>query len=189
MNLNIWVSFHDRGIRSPVGVCIQYFHVEGTTGQFEIALAPLPQIQAVDQLVQVHDMVKAAVSKHGYIATMVPNLPQLHQPSGEHIHISLSPTDHEDSFLAGMPHYLPGIRFITIPFAKSYERIGKLEAGERADWVTENHDVAVRKIEPGHGEIRTPAIAPDVSLALGATVADSVDYGDALQLLKAHRRT
>lgn len=188
------------------GVSIQDFHVEGTTGQFEIALAPLPPIQAVDELVRVHDMVKTTVKKHGYIATMVPKLPQLHQGSGEHIHISLSPTDHEDSFLAGMLHHLPGICAVTMPFAQSYERVGRLEAGERADWGTENRDVAVRKIEPGHWEIRCadatanmylalatllaagllgikcqrPLRSSDVSLASDATVADSVDIPEEL---------
>ncbi|RLM01573.1 hypothetical protein CFD26_108864 [Aspergillus turcosus] len=153
------------------GVGVHDFHVECTTGQFEIALMPLPPMQAVDELVRVHDMVKTTVSRHGYTATMVPKLPGLRQGSGQHIHVSLSPTEHEDHFLAGILSHLPGICAVTMPYAKSYSRIGKLEAGEWADWGTENRDVAVRKVESGHWEIRCADASANMYLALATILA------------------
>ncbi|GAD97071.1 fluG protein [Paecilomyces variotii No. 5] len=153
------------------GVDIHDFHVEGTTGQFENSLAPLTPMAAVDELVRVHDMVKSIVSRHGYIATMVPRLSGLRQGTGQHIHISLSPSDREECFLAGLLNHLPGICAVTMPYSQSYARVGKLEAGEWADWSTENRDVAVRKIESGHWEIRCADACANMYLALATILA------------------
>ncbi|KAL1871732.1 hypothetical protein Plec18167_006882 [Paecilomyces lecythidis] len=156
------------------GVEIHDFHVEGTTGQFEISLVPQTPMAAIDELVRVHDIVKTTVGGHGYIATMVPRLSSLQQGNGEHIHISLSPTNHEESFLAGILNYLPGICAVTMPYAQSYARVGKLEAGEWADWGTENRDVAVRKIESGHWEIRCADASANMYLALATILASGL---------------
>lgn len=153
------------------GVEIHDFHVEGTTSQFEISLAPQTPMAAIDELVRVHDIVKNTISRHGYIATMVPRLSSLQQGSGEHIHISLSPTNHEESVLAGILNHLPGICAVTMPYSHSYARVGKLEAGEWADWGTENRDVAVRKIESGHWEIRCADASANMYLALTTILA------------------
>ncbi|KAF7113953.1 hypothetical protein CNMCM5793_006136 [Aspergillus hiratsukae] len=153
------------------GVGVHDFHVEGTLGQFEIALMPLPPMQAVDELVRVHDMLKTTVGRHGYTATMVPKLPGLRQGSGEHIHVSLAPTEHEEHFLAGLLRHLPGLCAVTMPYTQSYSRIGKLEAGECADWGTENRDVAVRKVECGHWEIRCADASANMYLALATILA------------------
>ncbi|KAE8148197.1 hypothetical protein BDV25DRAFT_168577 [Aspergillus avenaceus] len=67
-----------------VGVKFDNFHIEGHSGQYEIPLAPLPPMQAVDQLVLAHDVLKTVVARHGLVATMSPKpLPEL-QSNGQH---------------------------------------------------------------------------------------------------------
>ena len=55
------------------GVKIHDFHAEGASGQDEISLAPLPPMEAADEIVRVHDIIKTTVAAEGYIATMIPH--------------------------------------------------------------------------------------------------------------------
>ena len=59
------------------GVQLQSFHTEGRRGQYEFALGPLPPMEAVDQLILVHDTIKRTFARHGYIGTYsVPEISQ-----------------------------------------------------------------------------------------------------------------
>ena len=87
------------------GVKIHDFHAEGASGQYEISLTPLPPMEAADEIVRAHDIIKTTVAAEGYIATMIPRPRLARQSNGEHIHIFLQSNDDqrtEESFLAGL---------------------------------------------------------------------------------------
>jgi glutamine synthetase len=49
------------------GVQLQSFHTEGRRGQYEFALRPLPPMEAVDQLILVHDTIKRTFALRWYV--------------------------------------------------------------------------------------------------------------------------
>lgn len=51
-------------------VAVQQLHSEGRSGQFEISLAPLPSMEAVDTLVLTQEVIKNVALKYGHEATM-----------------------------------------------------------------------------------------------------------------------
>lgn len=46
------------------GVRVQGFRSEGNLGQYEIALGPLPPMQAVDELLLTSNIIKSTVARH-----------------------------------------------------------------------------------------------------------------------------
>lgn len=101
-----WVKIHD-------------FHAEGASGQYEISLAPLPPMEAADEIVRAHDIIKTTVAAEGYIATMIPRPRLARQSNGEHIHISLQSNDNqrtEESFLAGCLRWISAICAVTLTY-------------------------------------------------------------------------
>ena len=62
-------------------------------------------MEAADEIVRAHDIIKTTVAAEGYIATMIPRPRLARQSNGEHIHIFLQSNDDqrtEESFLAGL---------------------------------------------------------------------------------------
>lgn len=57
---------------SAAGVRVEGFHAEGHSEQYEISLAPRAPLQAVDELVAAHDIIKSCIAAHSYVATMSP---------------------------------------------------------------------------------------------------------------------
>ncbi|PWI65251.1 hypothetical protein PCL_07301 [Purpureocillium lilacinum] len=154
------------------GVKIEAFHTEGRRGQYEIALGPLPPIQAVDQLVIVHDTIKHLFARQGLLATMSPRPVALRrQSTGQHTHISINPPGREESFLAGILLRLPQLCAFCLPYELSYERIQPCFAGTVVAWGTENPWVPVRKIQAGHWEIRCVDATANMYLALAAILS------------------
>ncbi|KAJ5647177.1 glutamine synthetase/guanido kinase [Penicillium lividum] len=156
------------------GVSIQGFHSEGYCGQYEISLGPLPPIQAVDQLVLVHDKIKNVVLSHGYQATFSPKPNPEWHGNGQHTHISISPPVHEEYFLAGILKSLRGICAITLPYEASYQRIKRTESGTTVAWGSENRAVPVRRVAAGHWEIRCVDALANMYLALAVILSAGI---------------
>jgi glutamine synthetase len=157
------------------GVSILTFQTEGRRGQYEISLGPLPPLQAVDQLVMVHDCIKSVVARHGHVATMCPKPVQgRRQAAGQHTHISIHPPDREDSFLAGMLKRLRSLCAFGLPYDLSYERVQPYLGGEIVAWGTQNREVAIRKIGPGHWEVRCIDATANMYLTLAALLSAGI---------------
>ncbi|UKZ81788.1 hypothetical protein TrVFT333_009561 [Trichoderma virens FT-333] len=154
------------------GVKIEAFHGEGLRGQYEIALGPLPPVQAVDQLLMVHDTLKHIFARHGLVATMSPRpVPLRRQSSGQHTHISINPPRNEESFLASMLNRLPQLCAFGLPYGLSYERVKPVFAGNIVSWGTEDRNVPIRKIKAGHWEVRCIDATANMYLTLAALLS------------------
>jgi glutamine synthetase len=149
----------------------QQFHVEGSTGQYEIVLDPLPPMQAIDELVMAQDIIRSTFSKHGYVATMLPKPIASLDGSGSHVHISISEVEHHDCFSAGMLQHLPALCAITLPMSSSYERLQTYEAGQFVCWGTNNRLAPIRLIEKGHWEYRCADATMNYYLAVATIIA------------------
>jgi len=96
-------------------VAVQQFHSEGRSGQFEISLAPLPPMEAVDTLILTQEVIKNVAFKYGHEATMYPKPFADHPANGAHTHLSIHPPHQEDGFLAGLLKRLPALCAFTMP--------------------------------------------------------------------------
>ncbi len=74
---------------TAAGVPVLQFHSEGRAGQFELSLAPLPPMQAVDAMVAAHETIKNKLARHGHAATMYPKPFATLPANGSHFHLSL----------------------------------------------------------------------------------------------------
>jgi glutamine synthetase len=154
------------------GVLIQEIHSEGGVGQYEITLGPLPPLQAVDQLIFVHDTLKRVFNRHGLVATMSPvSIAGEGQGAGQHTHISINPPLREEQFLAGILKRLPGLCAFTLPYDLSYSRVKPSLAGDVVGWGSHHRETAIRKINPGHWEIRCIDATANMYLSLAAILS------------------
>ncbi|KAK2845258.1 hypothetical protein FQN49_005895 [Arthroderma sp. PD_2] len=159
-------------ILMDAGVEIDTFQAEGIRGQYEISLGPLPPVQAIDQLLFVHDTIKHVFARRGLVATMSPRpVGWRGQSAGQHAHISINPPHKEESFLAGILGRLPQLCAFFLPYELSYERIKKYFAGTMVAWGTENRTAPVRKVKAGHWEVRCADATANMYLALAAILS------------------
>jgi glutamine synthetase len=159
-----------QGLRAQ-GAEIQAIHTEGFRGQYEIVLGPLPPMQAIDQLVLVHDYLKGTFYRYGYMVTMSPKpMATESQTNGQHMHLSLQPASPslEDPFLAGILKRLPSLCAFCLPLDASYDRLEVRMAGETVSWGTHSRLVPIRKVEPSHWEIRCIDVAANMYSAMAA---------------------
>ncbi|CAI7652358.1 unnamed protein product [Penicillium pancosmium] len=153
------------------GVGIQTMQTEGRRGQYELSLAPRAPLEAVDELVFVHDNLKQELARHGLIATMAPRpVASRRQATGQHTHISISRTEVASEFLAGILARLPGLCAVCMPFEVSYERVQPYLGGEVVAWGMEDRTVPVRGIEEGHWELRCVDATANMYLALASVL-------------------
>jgi glutamine synthetase len=153
------------------GVGIQTMQTEGRRGQYELSLAPRAPLEAVDELVFVHDTLKQELARHGLIATMAPRpVASRRQATGQHTHISISRTEVAPEFLAGILGRLPGLCAVCMPFEVSYERVQPYLGGEVVAWGMEDRTVPVRGIEEGHWELRCVDATANMYLALASVL-------------------
>lgn len=158
-----------------LGVHVLELHPEGHRGQYEIVLGPLPPLQAVDQLVLVHTVLKDTFARVGCIVTMSPKpVAAQKQATGQHMHVSLQPAappELEDYFLAGILQRLPSLWAFCLPQTLSYERVAPFMAGDRVAWGTENRAVPIRKIKPSHWEVRCIDATANMYLVLAMVLS------------------
>lgn len=148
------------------GVDIESFQT-GHRGQYQISLHPHPPLQAVDELMLVHDRIKRVFAKHGYIATMCPKpITGRQQITSQHMHISIFPPHAESSFLAGTLKNLQALCAFGLPYDLSYDR--KRFDSEVVAWGTQNWEVPIRKISSGHWDFRCVDATANMYLTLAA---------------------
>ena len=153
------------------GVSMQTIQAEGIRGQYEISLGPLPPISAIDQLVLVHDTLKRVFARHGCIVTMSPvTAEDPVQALGQHTHISINQISHETRFLAGILKRLPILCAFSMPYEISYARCQKYMGGEAVAWGSEDRAATVRKIKPGHWELRSIDATANMYITLAAVL-------------------
>ncbi|PVH72820.1 glutamine synthetase [Cadophora sp. DSE1049] len=138
------------------GIPVQQFHTENGAGFFEIATSPMTPMEAMDALIYTHETIKTIAIEHGFQATVFPKPSDANIFAGMHAHVSITPTHDEDNFLAGLLRSLPAICALGMPNHDSHVRLRELSqtTGEWVSWGTEFRDVPLRKISPGHWEVR-----------------------------------
>lgn len=111
------------------GIEMYHFHAEGV-GQFEIALSPLPPMQAIDALMMAQETIRTICIRHGLRATTAPK-PVFNGPkSGCHVHLSLNPAHEANFFLSGILRKLNSLCAFGLPNYDSYSRVAGDCAGE-----------------------------------------------------------
>jgi glutamine synthetase len=154
------------------GVPVQQFHTENANGFFEIATSPMGPMEAIDALIYTHETIKTIAIAHGFRATVYLKPSEVDIFAGMHAHLSITPTDEEESFLAGMLHLLPEISVLGMPNFDSHVRLRELSqtTGEWVSWGTEFRDVPVRKISSGHWEVRCIDGTANLYLVIAAII-------------------
>ena len=133
------------------GIMVRQYHNEGGSGFFEISTEPLPPLQAADALIYSQEAIKTICYQHGLHATMHPKPFEKREGVGSHVHLSISRTDKEEAFLAGLlAHWAPLAAFY-MPNYDSYARVPELGF---IWWSADNRSAAIRKIKAGHWELR-----------------------------------
>lgn len=92
------------------------------------------------------------------------------QAIGLHSHISITPATHEESFLAGLLENLRALCAFCLPSILSYDRLQPNMGGEYVAWGTEDRRVPIRKISPGHWELRCVDATANMYLAFAVAL-------------------
>lgn len=149
------------------GIPVWTFHSETPAGMFEISTDPMPPLRAADALVYMHETIKSTAVKHGLHATMHPKPFDKIHGVGQHMHISLSSNEKDDSFLAGVLNSVPAICAISMPNFDSYLRTD-FAGGDWVSWDVENRTCCVRKIRRAYWEFRCIDCTSNGYIALAA---------------------
>ena len=135
------------------GIPVWTFHSELVAGLFEISTEPMTPLRMADSLIYIHEAIKTTAVKHGLHATLHPMPFDKTHGVGQHMHISLSSKDKDDSFLAGVLASVPAISAISMPNFDSWLR-RDFTGGEWIAWDVENRLATIRKIRGAHWEFR-----------------------------------
>ncbi|KAI1035364.1 hypothetical protein LB504_005902 [Fusarium proliferatum] len=153
----IIVAFGEAGIE------VEQVIKEYGTSAYEVALPPLPPIEAVDTYYYAKELIQKVAHKYGILATFYPTPydGEQGQKSGQHIHISATPTEENqdwnpDDTLAGILSHIPALMALGMCQIDSYERvnIGRMCTGGLVGWGDNNRDMPVRRVTKNHWEIR-----------------------------------
>lgn len=135
------------------GIEVYHLHTE-VVEQFEIALSPLPPMQAIDALMMAQETIRTICIRHGLRATTTPK-PVFNGPqSGCHVHLSLNPAPEATLFLAGVLRKLKSLCAFGLPNYDSYYRVAGDCAGEWIAWGTHNKDLPIRQFSSNRWEFR-----------------------------------
>ncbi|KAL1968103.1 hypothetical protein VTN77DRAFT_2233 [Rasamsonia byssochlamydoides] len=156
-----------------INIHIEQFHAESAPGQFEFILPPSSPLSAVDTLIKARQTISNVAEKHGFRATLYPRPYPYAAGTASHAHFSISPTMHEESFLAGILEHFPAIAAFSLSQDISYARVtqGVWAGGEWVTWGTQNRETPIRKISPGHWEMRSLDGLANMYFAVAAVVA------------------
>lgn len=151
---------------------VQKFHPECTTGQYEFVLAPLAPLVGVDTLLAARDIIQTTAARFSLRATFVPKPYPEKVGTGCHVHISMTPPDQHESFLAGLLKHLRAITAFTYGNSMSFQRtVNSLWAGgSYVAWGTQNRETPLRRIEGSHFELRCMDGFANPYLALSAVL-------------------
>ncbi|KAI8939645.1 hypothetical protein NX059_003404 [Plenodomus lindquistii] len=152
---------------------VQQFHAESGQGQYEFILAPLPVLRAVDTLIQARQVIGQIAAQHDMRATLHPK-PFEGIGTAAHAHISLQPPDRDmEFFVGGVLQHLPAICAFTLPCEESYGRVvdDQWTGGTWLAWGTQNRETPLRRVSPGHWEVRTLDGFANMYFALSSIIA------------------
>jgi glutamine synthetase len=133
------------------------------TSAYEVALPPLPPVEAVDTYYYAKELIQNVAHKYGILATFYPTPynGEQGQKSGQHIHISATPTEKNkdwkpDNAMAGILSHIPALMALGMSQIDSYERVnvGRMCTGGLVGWGDNNRDMPVRRVTKNHWEIR-----------------------------------
>jgi glutamine synthetase len=145
------------------GIEVEQAVKEYGTSAYEVALSPLPPVEAVDAYAYATEVIKNIARKSGLTATFYPTPyeGETGQKSGQHIHISATSTNKDknwdpDTAMAGLLSHLPALTAIGLSQIDSYERVGtgKMCTGGLVGWGDNHRDMPVRRVTKNHWEIR-----------------------------------
>ncbi|KAL3470940.1 hypothetical protein BJX99DRAFT_34683 [Aspergillus californicus] len=158
---------------ASIGIHLQQFHSESSPGQFEFILPPDSPVAAVDTLIKARQVITYVVEKYGLRATLHPRPSSNAAGTASHAHVSISPSTKEASFLAGVLENYPSIVAFTLSGDASYDRVksGIWSGSEWVAWGTQNREAPIRKISPGHWEIKSLDGLANMYLAMAAFLA------------------
>jgi glutamine synthetase len=134
-----------------VGIDVRQFHSEGGPGCLEISLEPLAPLQAEDALIYCEEAIKNICRQHGLRGTMYPKPFEKLTGIGLHHHLSISQEDKEDQFLAGL---LDSWKSLAAFFMPNYDSNTRVLPNEWVNWSLHNKSATIRKVRPGHWELR-----------------------------------
>ena len=158
---------------ASIGINLEQFHAESCPGQFEFILPPNSPVAAVDTLLKARQVVVNVAEQHGLRATLYPRPIPKAAGTASHAHVSISPATKEDSFLAGVLEHYPALVSFTLSQDVSYDRV-KAGIWAGSEWVTfgtQNRETPIRKISPGHWEIKSLDGLANMYFAMAAFIA------------------
>ncbi|KAF4972237.1 hypothetical protein FSARC_1134 [Fusarium sarcochroum] len=160
----IWPILNDIIVAlAEAGINIEQVVKEYGTSAYEVALPPLPPVEAVDVYVYSMEVIKNIAHKHGVVATFYPTPydGSTGQKNGQHIHVSATPDEEvgdwdPDAAMAGILSHVPALMALGMAQVDSYDRvgIGKMCTGGILGWGDNNRDMPIRRITRNHWEIR-----------------------------------
>lgn len=158
---------------ASIGIYLEQFHSESAPGQFEFILPPDSPVAAVDTLIKARQVITYVAEKHGLRATLHPRPYPSAAGTASHAHVSISPPTKEASFLAGILHHYPAVVALTLSGDASYDRVkaGLWAGSEWVTWGTQNREAPIRKISPGHWEVKSLDGLANMYLAMSAFLA------------------
>ncbi|KAH7466598.1 hypothetical protein FOMA001_g16340 [Fusarium oxysporum f. sp. matthiolae] len=173
----IIVAFGEAGIE------VQQVIKEYGTSAYEVALPPLPPIEAVDTYYYAKELIQNVAHKYGILATFYPTPydGEQGQKSGQHIHISTTPTEENkgnpDDTLAGILSHIPALMALGMCQVDSYERvnIGRIRTGGLVGWGDNNRDMPVRRVTKNHWEIRVNDATSNSYAMVAAIIGAALD--------------
>jgi glutamine synthetase len=161
---------------ASIEIHIEQFHAESAPGQFEFVLPPASPLEAIDTLLKARQTIQNVAEKHGYRATLYPRPYPFAAGTASHAHFSISPPIEEESFLAGILAHFSAITAFSLAQEVSYERVasGVWAGSEWVTWGTQNREAPIRKISPGHWELKQIDGLANMYLAMAALLAAGI---------------
>jgi glutamine synthetase len=174
-NTKLLIEIYDT--LSNVGIDLDQWHPESSSGQFEFVLPPFPPLEAVDTLLHTREIIQTVVAAHGMRATLHPKPFPMQAGTGSHVHLSIaSPIGKEkaiyEAFYAGVLGHLRAIIAFTYSNPASYDRVadGCWAGGRWVTWGTQNRETPLRKIDGSHWEMKCIDGLANVYLAIAAII-------------------
>ncbi|KAJ0416928.1 hypothetical protein BJY00DRAFT_316339 [Aspergillus carlsbadensis] len=151
---------------------VEVYHVHSVTeGQFELALAPLEPLKAIDALMLTQETIRAIYARHQLKATTTP-MPTFAGPrNGVHVHLTAKPAlprEVEESFIAGILRSLPSLCLLGLANYDSYHRVVGGSAGEWVGWGRLTRQFPIREVDENRWEFKFLDATANIYLFIGA---------------------
>ncbi|KAL1836176.1 hypothetical protein VTJ49DRAFT_5473 [Mycothermus thermophilus] len=156
------------------GIQVYHFHTE-IKDQLEIALSPLPPMQAIDTVMMAQETIRALALSHGLKASISPRAVLGGPLSGVHAHMSVKSESLGLHFLAGVLKKVKPLRAFGLATYDSYLRAVGDAAGEWVGWETRNKDLPINQISEPRWELRFLDGTANIYLFIAALLVAGID--------------